>query len=466
MDFFKKTRSLTLPHPSLTELINAGDIEALTGVLNELSPFELAELISKKADEDRTIIFRSLPQSIALQTFDFLPTRLQRQLLKTMPTMQAAYLLKELSPDDRTTFLQDLPQELIDELIKLLPYEERIETLNLLGYPKGSIGRLMTTDYLAVKMDWSIEQVLDHVQKYGHDSETIDYIYVVDQDGKLLDDIKLRDLLFVSRQSKIETICNKKFIVLSINESDKSAINVFREYNRNALPVIDEKGVLRGIVTIDDILRLANQEATKEIQKIGGTEALNEPYLLAPLLELIRKRAGWLVILFLGEMFTATAMGFFEEEIAKAVVLALFLPLIISSGGNAGSQASTLVIRAMALGEVKLIDWFKVLRREIFSGICLGVILGLIGFFRVSIWSMFSDIYGPHWLLVAITIFFALICVVLWGTLIGGILPLLLRKIGVDPATSSAPFVATIVDVTGLIIYFLIALYTLKGTLL
>lgn len=466
MQLFKHFKLRKFPSLSIKDLIRAGDIEELTEALNVLSPFELADLIVNSPEEEQSILFRNLSPTIALQTFDFLPIYLQRKLLHKIPTMQAATLLKALSPDDRTSFLQDLPRNIIDELIKLLSPEERKLTLSLLGYPAGSIGRLMTTDYIAVKMDWTIEKVLDHIQDYGHDSETINVIYVIDDENKLLDDIKLKDFLFVPRQLKVHNIADNQFISLSVYDNDETAIIAFKQHNRIALPVIDEMGILLGIVTIDDILRLSNQEATKDIQKIGGMEALNEPYLQAPFLELIRKRAGWLVILFLGEMLTATAMGYFEEEIAKAVVLALFLPLIISSGGNAGSQASTLVIRAMALGEVKLRDWWKIVKLEVFSGIVLGTILGIIGFFRVTIWSLFSNIYGAHWLMIAITVGLSLVGVVLWGTLSGATLPLILKMARVDPATSSAPFVATIVDVTGVIIYFLIAITILQGTLL
>jgi len=466
LESLKHSKIKKLPSPSIKTLIKEGDIGALTEALNALPPFELADLIATKSEEDQSVLFRALSASIALQTFDFLPTHIQRRLLHEMPTMQAAALLKALSPDDRTSFLQDLPRNVIDELVKLLTPEERTLTLTLLGYPEGSIGRLMTPDYIAVKMEWTIEEVLDHIQSYGHDSETINVIYVVDEEGKLLDDIKLKDFLFVPRKSKVSSIADDQFVSLSVYDSDEVAINAFKQHNRIALPVIDEKGILLGIVTIDDILRLSNQEATEDIQKIGGMEALNEPYMQAPFLELMKKRAGWLVILFLGEMFTATAMGYFADEIAKAVVLALFLPLIISSGGNAGSQASTLVIRAMALGEVKLRDWWKIVKLEVLSGIVLGTILGIVGFFRVTIWSLFSNMYGEYWLMVAITIGISLVGVVLWGTLCGALLPLILRRVGVDPATSSAPFVATIVDVTGLIIYFLIAINILTGTLL
>jgi magnesium transporter len=455
-----------LPTTSINRLLLIGDVEALTELLNELSPFEIADLMTNKSEKDQSVIFNALSPCLALETFDYLPIRIQKRLLNILPTMQAASILKSLSPDDRTGFLQELPRDVIDECVKLLPYEERMLTLNLLGYPKGSIGRLMTPDYIAVKMDWTIEKVLDHIQEYGHDSETIDFIYVIDDEGKLLDDIKLKNFLFVSRKSLVRSVAKNEFLALSVNDSDEVAINIFRQHNRITLPVVDEKGILLGIVTADDILRLSNEETTENIQKMGGMEALHEPYMQAPFLELMRKRAGWLVILFLGEMLTATAMRFFEEEIRKAVVLALFLPLIISSGGNAGSQASSLVIRAMALGEVKLKDWWKIVKREILAGIFLGAILGIIGFFRVTIWSLFSNAYGDFWPMIALTICITLNGVVLWGTITGSLLPLILKKIGANPATSSAPLVATIVDVVGVIIYFMISIQILTGTVL
>lgn len=320
-----------LPSPSIDRLIKDGDIEALTEALSTLSPFELSALISSKSQEKQSVIFRALLPPLDLQTFDLLPTHTQRSLLHRMPTMQAAALLKALSPDDRTSFLQDLPKDVIDQLVTLLPHDERVQTLALLGYPKGSIGRLMTTDYIAVKMDWTIEEVLDHIQAYGHDSETINVIYVIDDEKKLLDDIKLKDFLFCPRQSKVSSIADFEFVSLSVYDSDEDAINAFKQQNYLALPVIDEKGVLLGIVTIDDILRLSNQEATKDIQKIGGMGPLTVPYMQTPFLDLMKKRAGWLVILFLGEMFTATAMGYFKNEITKAVVLAFSCPLLLQA---------------------------------------------------------------------------------------------------------------------------------------
>jgi magnesium transporter len=261
-------------------------------------------------------------------------------------------------------------------------------------------------------------------------------------------------------------LMDRRYVILHTMDRQEDALDLFRREDRTALPVVDDSGCLVGIVTVDDVLDVASEAATREMQRFGGSEALDEPYLKATLGRMVRKRAGWLVVLFLGEMLTATAMGFFEKEIARAVVLALFVPLIISSGGNSGSQASTLVIRALAVGDVSLSDFWKVIRREVLAGLALGAILGAIGFLRISIWSAFSTIYGPHWLLVATTVAIALVGVVLWGTIIGCGLPFILRRLGFDPATSSAPFVATLVDVTGLVIYFSVGLVVLRGALL
>jgi magnesium transporter len=338
--------------------------------------------------------------------------------------------------------------------------------VRLLGYPEDTIGRLMTPDYLAVRSDWTVKQVLDHIRAHGRDSETLNVIYVVDEKGRLVDDLRIRQLLVAPTEAKVADISDGKFASLRASDDQESAIAVFQAYDRVALPVTDSQGVLLGIVTVDDVLDVASEEATEDIHKIGGTEALDEPYMATSLLSLVKKRAKWLVVLFIGEMFTATAMGWFEKEIARAVVLALFVPLIISSGGNSGSQASTLVIRAMALGEVTLRDWWRVVGREIQCGLLLGAILGLIGLLRIAVWQGLFDLYGAHWQLVALTVAAALVGVVLWGTLAGSMLPFVLKALGLDPAVSSAPFVATLVDVTGLVIYFTVALLLLRGTLL
>jgi magnesium transporter len=383
-----------------------------------------------------------------------------------MAQEDVAAILNNMAPDDRTTFLEELPATVTQQLLTLLTPEERATAVTLLGYPEGSIGRLMTPDYIAVREQWTIQQVLDYIREHGQNSETLNVIYVVDDRGALIDDIRIREFLLTSPGKTVADLMDRRFVALSAADAQSTAVAVFRREDRVALPVTDSTGVLIGIVTIDDVIDVAEQAATADLQRVGGSEALDEPYMKIAFSRMIQKRAGWLTALFLGEMLTATAMGAFQREIERAVVLALFIPLIISSGGNSGSQASTLVIRAIALGEVKLRDWWRVARREIGAGLALGSILGLIGFLRITIWSAFSTIYGEHWLLVAITVALALVGVVLWGTLIGSLLPLVLRRLGFDPATSSAPFVATLVDVTGLVIYFSVGLLVLHGTLL
>jgi magnesium transporter len=377
-----------------------------------------------------------------------------------------AQLLNHVSPDDRTLFLSELPANVTKQLLSLLTPEERREAVTLLGYAPGTVGRLMTPHYIAIGEDWTVQQVLDYVRDHGQDRETLNVIYVVDPQGVLIDDIRIREFLVVPLIKRVSELMDRRYVTLKATDTQQTAVEVFRREDRSALPVTDTAGVLIGIVTVDDALDVAEETATREFQRFGGSEALDEPYLQISRFRMVKKRAGWLVVLFLGEMLTATAMGFFEKEIARAVVLALFVPLIISSGGNSGSQASTLVIRALAVGELKLLDVWRVVRGELFTGLVLGCILGAIGFLRISIWSAFSDLYGAHWLLVAVTVALSLIGVVLWGTLIGSFLPFVLRRLGFDPATSSAPFVATLVDVTGLIIYFTVGLLVLRGTLL
>jgi len=338
--------------------------------------------------------------------------------------------------------------------------------MTLLGYPEGSVGRPMTPDYVRVRPDWTMEYVLDHIRRYGHDSETLSIVYVIDDRARLIGEIPIRKILILSPATLVRDVMESRVVAFKATERQESAVPVFQQEDRVALPVTDSEGTLIGIVTVDDVMDVAESAATRTLQRFGGVEALDEPYLSSPFSSMLRRRAGWLVVLFLGEMLTATAMAFFEREIERAVVLALFVPLIISSGGNSGSQAATLVIRALAVGEVTLPQWWRVMHREIRSGLALGGILGAIGFARIALWSMVSDIYGPHWLRVALTVGVALVGIVLWGTLAGSMLPLVLRRLGFDPAASSAPFVATLVDVTGLIIFFSVALVVLKGTLL
>jgi len=456
-------------HPETVQnvksLISQGNSEALGKYLNTLMPSELIELVSRFPEEDFEI-FDSLNLVLAVRTFKFLPLYSQKKFISKMSPEKLATVLNKLKPDDRTWLLKELPGSTVQNLLKELNPDECKVTVSLLGYPKDSIGRLMTTEYLTVEPQSTVGEAINYIRKEGNNSETISYLFVVDPNGILVDDINLRDFLFAEPSMKVSELMDYHFVALKVNDNQDKAINIFRKFNRTALPVTDLDGILLGIITIDDVLRLSNQEATDDIQKIGGTEALEEPYMEIPLLKLIKKRVSWLIILFLGEMLTATAMGFFSDTISKFVILALFIPLIISSGGNSGSQASTLIIRAMALGEISFKDWWRVMRREIMAGLILGTVLGIVGFLRISLWASLFHMYSDHWFLYATTIFFSLIGVVLWGTLSGSMLPLILKKLGADPAASSAPFVATLVDVTGLVIYFSIALVILQGTLL
>ncbi|PYR53950.1 MAG: magnesium transporter [Acidobacteria bacterium] len=454
------------PAAELAAVIRQRDFTRLRDMVRNRPPIDLATVLTDLSLEEQVLFFRTLPRKIAAATFEYLSGEAQESLLKAMASEDAAALLNDMAPDDRTKFLEELPASATRQLLALLTPEERSVAVTLLGYPEGSIGRLMTPNYTSVREDWTIQYVLDYIRTHGQNSETLNVIYVVDDRGVLIDDIRISEFLLTSPANTVRDLMDRRFVALKATDDQETAVTVFRREDRSALPVTDSTGVLIGIVTVDDVLDVAEAAATEDIQRVGGSEALDEPYMKIAFHRMIQKRAGWLTALFIGEMLTATAMGAFEHEIEKAVVLALFVPLIISSGGNSGSQASTLVIRALALGEVKLIDWWKVMRREIGAGLALGGILGTIGFLRIAIWSAFSTLYGQHWLLVALTVSISLVGVVLWGTLTGSLLPFLLRRLGFDPAASSAPFVATLVDVTGLVIYFSVGIVILRGTLL
>lgn len=434
--------------------------------LNELNISDVEHLIDELPQYAVKFI-ETLSIKRAVNVFRILDFPTQERIIKKLQNNKLTEIIRQLPPDDRTALLGELKGESVKKLLSLLPDNDRIEALHLLGYEEDSVGRMMTPDFIAVKIDWTVSRVLSHIRRYGKNSETIDVVYVIDKDGVLLDDIRIREILLADPEVKIGELTDNRLIALKVNDPQEEAINVFRMNNRVALPVIDDQQILLGIVTIDDILWIAHEEYTEDMHKIGGTEALDEPYLDMPILKLVKKRASWLIVLFLGEMLTATAMQHFEVELEKAVVLSLFIPLIMSSGGNSGSQASTLIIQAMALGEVTIAEWWRVMRREIISGLLLGLVLGAIGFIRISVWQNLDLYnYGTHWFLIAVTIFFTLIGIVLWGSLIGSMMPIIMKKLKLDPATSSAPFVATMVDVTGIVIYFSIAVLILKGVLL
>ena len=452
--------------PEIQSLIAERKLSILKEILSDWSPTDIADLIIDLSEHEQVIIFRLLSNELAADTFEQLEIETQKDLLKAMAQSEVAAILNEMSPDDRTALLEELPSAAAKQLIRLLSAEERKIAQTLLGYPENSVGRLMTPDYIAVRPEWTIEETLKFIRENAEDKETLNIVYVIDEKGKLLDDIKLKDFILAEPKEKVADIMDGNYVALNVHDDQEEAVEVFKKYDRIALPVVDKYNVLIGIVTVDDVLDVAEEEATEDIHKLAAVEAFEEPYPTIPLLEMVKKRAVWLTILFIAQILTAVVMGFFEAEISKAIVLSIFIPLIISSGGNSGSQAATLVIRAMAVGEINLGDWWRIMQREILSGLIIGLILGLLGFLQVALLANFSAAIGVHWILIGITISLSIIGIVLWGTLSGSMLPFILKRLGADPATSSTPLVTTIVDIVGLIIYFSVAIVILSGTLL
>ncbi len=450
----------------ISTLIANKEFVALKAKLAPWLPADLAPILSELPIEELAVLFRGCSKELSAAVFSYLEHNAKHKLLKTLTQPQAAALLNELPSDDRTTFLNELPLDLAMQLICLLTPEERKITQDLLAYPEHSVGRMMTLDYVAVHTNWTVRESLEYIRTHGYDRETLSMIYVTDEEGILLDDIRVRRFLLSDPETKVSALMDGNYATLAPTDDREKALQVFRKYDRIALPVTNADSKLIGIVTADDMLDVASEEATEDIQKLGGSEALDEPYVTIALTRMVKKRAGWLVILFISEMLTATAIAYFEDELKRATVLMFFMTLVISSGGNAGSQASTLVIRSMALGEFKLREWWRIMRRELVAGTALGLILGAVGFLRIAVWSLFSNIYGEHWALVGATVGLSLVGIVLWGSLMGSMLPLIIKKLGFDPATSSAPFIATLSDVTGIVIYFTVAFFILRGTLL
>lgn len=452
--------------PEIRELIESKDDVTLRETLDRWLPADVAILLDQLTEEEDLAALRLLRGPQRARIFEYLERPSQIRLLSGLSDDDVGSLLSDVADDDRTSLLESLSETERLRCLDRLSAEQRALAETLLRYPPDTVGRLMTPHVVCVRQHWTIQHVLDHIRLHGQDSETLNVVYVVDDHHHLIDDLRIRQLLLADPRKTIQSLMNSNYVALRATDDKRSAVEIFRKYDRTALPVVDDDGKLLGIVTIDDVIDVAEAAATQDMQRLGGLEALDESYAATPLLTLVRKRSVWLVVLFLGEMLTATAMGYFEDEIAKAVVLALFVPLIISSGGNSGSQAATLIVRALALNEISLSDWRSVLRREIASGLMMGIVLGSIGFLRIALWSTFTTMYGPHWFMVALTVGLSLIGIVLWGCLAGAMIPFGLKRLGLDPATSSAPFVATFVDVTGLVIYFTVALTVLRGTLL
>ena len=445
----------------LRENILEGDLtELLRHSGDEDFPAEVARLLQTVTNEEAINVFVALPDDLKVKTFSFFDHVIQLGIMEELPGPQRSNILNNLESNDRVTFFDSLDGVEVTEYLALLSDKNRLATYDLLGYPEQSVARLINTRFTTVRKEWTLGQAVEHIRRFYSDTPDANVIFVVDNNGKLVDDLPIRRLVLNDQNKKIEDIMDGFYVKLDIQDSIDDAIQKFKEYDRVAIPVTNSNNVVMGVVTIDDVIDEAEEKDTKDMQQFGGVESLDLPYVKTGFFTMIQKRAGWLIVLFIGELFTATAMAFFEMELSKAIVLQLFIPLIISSGGNSGSQAATLIIRAMALKELSYRDWWYVMRREVLSGITLGAILGIIGFIRIAIWQYLGWYnYGTHfnWVMVGVTVSLSVIGIVLWGTLTGSMIPMILKRFRLDPATSSAPFVATLVDVTGLVIYFTIA---------
>lgn len=478
--------------PEIQELIKNGQYGDLRDALHHLHPADVAELLSNLPNDQEALAFRFLLRDDAATTFSYLTPEQQEELITALGTEQSARFIEQMSGDDRARLVDEMPEACAQRVLGSLSPQSRREVQAILGYPEKSVGRIMTPDYVQIRPEWTAGQAIEHIRTHGRDAETVNVVYVTDNQGRLVDDIRLRQIIFADPGTSIEDLMNRSFVTLTADQPQSDAVQLLTRYDRTALPVVDSRGVLLGIVTHDDIADVAQQEATEEVQRIGGTAALEAPFDKATVFDLVKKRAPWLALLFLSELLTSNTLQYFDDQIKKAAVLAAFVPAIISSGGNSGSQASTLVIRALSLGEIRVSDWWRILRRELAVAGSLGVMIGLIGLFRVNLWGWLGwwveDKLDPvtheklidaatgkpvpdfsvqqHFTLLSVTISVSLFGIVLWGSIMGAMLPFALKKCKLDPAGSSTPFVATLVDVTGIIIYFTCAMVILKGTLL
>lgn len=451
----------------LRKAIAGNDLKFIAEQLKELHPADIAEIFNDLTIDEAKYLYKQLDDDEAGKVLVEMEDDKREKLLASLTSKQIAEHIDTMASDDAADVIADLPDKVQGEVLSHLEnIEQASDIVDLLNYDENSAGGLMATELVRVHVNDSVRLCVRELRKQAEEVKNIYTIYVVDDNDKLLGLLSLKNLLTTSLNAKVSEVFNPDIIFVKTNTPAEDVAKIMQKYDLVVLPVVDSIGKLVGRITIDDVVDVIREEETEDVQKMGGVSALEEPYMNISFLQMIKKRAGWLIVLFIGESFTATAMSFFEDQIAKAVVLALFVPLIISSGGNTGSQASSLIIRALALGEITITEWWNIIRKEISVGFTLGFILGLIGFLRVAIWSTFVNIYGPHWMLVGITVGISLVGVVLWGNLAGSLLPILLKRMGLDPAVSSAPFVATLVDVTGLVIYFTVAAIILRGILL
>ena len=435
--------------PEVQELIRTKDFSSLKTLISDWEPPEIAELLMMLPEEDQPIFFRLIPRHLAADVFSYLDPDAQEDLLMGLKGESIKRIIEELDPDDRTALFEELPAEITSKLLNMLPPEERKEALLLLGYPEESVGRLMTPDYVKVKSHWTAERALEHVRRYGSQAETVDILYVVDREGKLIGEVKLSDLVLSSPEEKIENIMDTHIHALSAYQDQEEAAQVMQMYDRVALPVVDSEGKLIGIVTFDDIMDVVEEEATEDIQKIGSVEPLRIDYSRATPGILYRKRVIWLVALLIASFLSSAVIQHFSYILQSIIVLAIFIPVINGSGGNTGTQASTLIVRALATGDVKLSDWLKIVTKEIAVGMLLGSTLGIFLFFRSYL--------GGYGLQISLVIGLAIFFVIIWANLMGSLLPILISAMKLDPAFVSSPLLSTLTDWTGLFIYFSIA---------
>ena len=432
-----------------------------------LAADDLRETWRLLAPDDRVEAFLDLPRSEAEDFFLDLSARDQYEMVMAIPAEQRRSWMRLLPPDDAADLIQEAHEQEREGLLTVLDDQTRREVHALLAYAEDDAGGLMNPRFARVRADVGVDEAISYLRKQAREHlENVYYVYVNDADQRLVGVVSLRELFAAASDRTVRDVMATNLITARPDMDQEELGKLFAEHDLQAIPVVDLEGRMQGIVTVDDIVDVIQEEATEDIQKIGGTRALEAPYLQVGFRSMLSKRVVWLLVLFVGELLTATAMGRFEHEIAKAVVLSVFIPLIISSGGNSGSQASTLVIRAMALSEVTLADWWRVMHREVFQGAAIGGILGVVGALRVWLWELLFHSYGPHTVNLALTVAISVGGVVMFGTLSGSMLPFILKRVGLDPASASAPFVATLVDVTGIVIYFSIASLLLRGTLL
>ncbi len=453
--------------PEFEELIQAKDWVALKDVLSDVPAADIAELLVELDGNIAIVIFRLLKKPLAADVFSELPSNKGVELLELFNKQQLSDVMVNLEPDEQVALMEELPGHLTQRVMNSMNREDQKQIKKLLGYPEESVGRLMTPRYVRVKADWTIERSMKHIRKYAEVAETLNRIYVVDDKEYLIDDLMLTELILADPEDIIDSVMDKSFEALTAFEDQEAAVKMFAKYDRAALPVVDTDGILVGIVTVDDVIDVAEEEATEDMQKMAGMDALDDYYSQTSVVDLVKKRIGWLIVLFAGQILTALTMSGYEEVLQKIVLLSYFVPLLIASGGNSGSQAATLIIRALATDDIKSDGWKKVLGREITSGLLLGGLLGILGFATLLVWGMIDgDLMNQELILKASVVASSLLLIVLFGNIIGAMLPFILSKIGLDPAVSSAPFVATLVDVSGIIIYFTIAVFLLNGILL